>query len=59
MISVKQFGRMDKRRNGLSSREYVFALSLFVAVIIGALAAAAERTTEGYVQTNAMYSFIG
>ena len=60
MNSVKGMNRMNKRRDGVCRGEYVTMLGLFALVIIGALAAAATTTTEGYVLLDdGLYSLTG
>jgi len=60
MISMKRTSRLGKTKKRISTIEYVVVLSLFSVVIMGALAAAATKTTAGYVfLSNAIHMLFG
>ncbi len=60
MIPVKHISKSNKYQNGVSTSLYLYIWGLVAVVIIGALAAAATKTIDGYVLlNNAIYSFIG
>ena len=48
MIEMKRVSKLRESRKRASTVEYVIVLSLFCVVIIGALAAAATKTTAGH-----------
>ena len=58
MISVKFPSALRNASHGVSSGQFLAAVSLFSLVIVGGLATAATKTTDGYVLLKTVVSAV-